>query len=151
MPPAAVLDGEAPPQGGRPRRSEGYRRDMDHKLSRLMSAATTAYGAYAIAKPGHLADAMGATGSQRGAYDLLAPALGARDLAVGLAGLGGRSAETVRTAMRLRIAFDLGDAALLSVRADDPDVRRKVLAITVGWASLNAVALAVDSRRHPVR
>ena len=47
----------------------------------------------------------------------------------------------------LRIAGDLSDAAILSRETSDPAVRQKVLAVTLGWASLNALALLVDSRR----
>lgn len=121
---------------------------MDQPLSRLLAAATAGYGAYALASPGHLADALEADGSEAPSYDLLARFFGVRDLAVSSLGLLGRSARTVRTAQKVRILCDLGDAALLSWRVDDPDVRRKVLAITVGWASLNAVALVVDGRRR---
>lgn len=122
---------------------------MDHRLSRLMSAATAGYGAYALAKPSHLADALEVSDRERDAYDLLAQSFGVRDLAVSALGLLGRSPRTVRTAMTLRIALDLGDAALFARRVDDEDVRKKVLVATVGWASLNAVALAIDSRRNP--
>ena len=43
--------------------------------------------------------------------------------------------------------MDLGDAALLTSRTDDQDIRRKVPAVTIGWAGLNTLALVVDSRR----
>jgi hypothetical protein len=49
--------------------------------------------------------------------------------------------------MVLRVAMDLGDAALLSARTDDREVRQKVLAVTLGWAGLNTLALLVDSAR----
>jgi hypothetical protein len=49
--------------------------------------------------------------------------------------------------MLLRIAGDVSDAAILSRQTADPSVREKVLGITLGWASLNALALLVDSRR----
>ena len=49
--------------------------------------------------------------------------------------------------MLLRIAMDVGDGLVLSARTDDEDVRRKVLAVTLGWAGLNALALAIDSVR----
>jgi hypothetical protein len=48
--------------------------------------------------------------------------------------------------MGLRIAGDLSDGAYLSTKAD-PDARAKLLGVTVGWAALNAVALAIDLRR----
>ena len=48
-------------------------------------------------------------------------------------GMLGRSGKTVKTAMLIRIAMDLGDAALLSTRTKDDATRQKVLAID-RWA-----------------
>lgn len=118
---------------------------MSHPLSRLMSAATATYAVYALVRPSHLADALEADPSDRPGLDLLARSYGVRDLAIAAAGIAGRSDRTVRTAMLLRVAMDLGDAALLSARTKDDAVRRKILAVTLGWAGLNAAALAIDS------
>ena len=49
----------------------------------------------------------------------------------------------------MRIANDLTDATLLSVRADSAKVRAKVLAATLGWASLNTLAMVRDLRNDP--
>lgn len=121
---------------------------MSYPLSRLMSTATAGYGGYALARPAHLWQALQADPSDRPVLELLARTYGVRDLAIGGFGLLGRSPRTVRTAMLLRIAMDVGDGALLSARTDDPDLRRKVLTITLGWAGLNALALAIDSARE---
>lgn len=120
---------------------------MSHPLSRAMSAATASYGGYALARPAHLWQALEAPRGDRAGLELLARTYGVRDLAISAAGLLGRSDRTVRTAMLLRIAMDLGDAALLSVRTEG-DVRRKVLGVTLGWAGANALALAIDHRRR---
>jgi hypothetical protein len=125
----------------------GYGADMTYRLSRLLSTATAAYGGYALARPAHLWQALDADRKHREGLELLARTYGVRDLAISGLGILGRSPRTVRAAMLLRIAMDLGDATLLSARTDDADVRRKVLAITLGWAGLNAAALAIDSRR----
>lgn len=121
---------------------------MSYRLSRLLSTGTAGYAAFALVKPSHLADAMQADRSDRSGYDLLAQTYGVRDLAISSLGIFGRSAKTVKAAMLIRIAMDLGDAAVLSARTDDEDVRRKVLAVTLGWAALNSLALVVDSRRN---
>ncbi|MBJ7530422.1 MAG: hypothetical protein JHD04_12990, partial [Nocardioides sp.] len=42
---------------------------------------------------------------------------------------------------------DLGDCAILAAKAPDSQVRSKVMAVTLGWAALNTVALVVDGRR----
>ncbi|GAW49902.1 MULTISPECIES: hypothetical protein [unclassified Nocardioides] len=120
---------------------------MTYRLSRLLSTATAAYGGYALARPAHLWQALGADRRNREGLELLARTYGVRDLAISSLGVFGRSERTVRAAMLLRIAMDLGDAVLLSTQTDDEDVRRKVLAVTLGWAGLNALALAVDSKR----
>jgi hypothetical protein len=119
---------------------------MDFPLSRALSVGTTAYGLFALARPRHLAEAMRAPVSEEQLYDRLAIAYGVRDLTIGGVGALG-PARAVPVAMGLRIACDLLDAVVLTSRAHTPDLRRKVLAITLGYAALNAGALAADSRR----
>jgi hypothetical protein len=119
---------------------------MASPLSRALSSATAAYGVYALARPAHLWQGLQAE-QHRAGLELLARTFGVRDLAISSLGLFGRSDRAVRTAMALRIAMDLGDCALLATWTDDEDVRKKVLAVTLGWASLNALALAVDRAR----
>jgi hypothetical protein len=128
-------------------RLSGYAAGMSFPLSRLVSTATAAYGGYALAQPAHLWQALQADRKDREGLELLARTYGVRDLAISGMAILGRRPGTVRTAMLIRIAMDLGDGALLASRTDDPDVRRKVLGVTLGWAGLNALALAVDSRR----
>ncbi|MGB0099182.1 MAG: hypothetical protein WBP61_02780 [Nocardioides sp.] len=120
---------------------------MSYPLSRSLSAATAAYGGYALAQPAHLWSALQADRKEREGLELLARSYGVRDLAISSLGVFGKKPGTVRTAMLLRIAMDLGDAALLASKTDDPQVRQKVLAVTLGWAGLNTLALAIDSRR----
>jgi hypothetical protein len=120
---------------------------MSYRLSRLLSAATAAYGGYALAQPAHLWQALEADRKNREGLELLARTYGVRDLAISSLGIFGRSDRTVRAAMLLRIAMDLGDSLLLSTQTEDDDVRKKVLAVTLGWAALNSLALVVDSVR----
>jgi hypothetical protein len=118
---------------------------MSYRLSRLMSTATAGYGAFALARPGHLPDALQADKEDRPGLELLAETYGVRDLAISALGIFG-GPRTVRAAMLMRIAMDLGDAALLGTKTDD-EVRQKVLAVTLGWAGLNTLALLIDSVR----
>ena len=120
---------------------------MSYRLSRLLSTATAAYGGYALAQPAHLWQALEADRKNREGLELLARTYGVRDLAISSLGIFGRSDRTVRAAMLLRIAMDLGDSLLLSTQTEDDDVRKKVLAVTLGWAALNSLALVVDSVR----
>lgn len=121
---------------------------MSYRLSRFLSTATAGYGAFALVSPEHLGKALEVDKEDMAGMDLLAQTYGVRDLAISSLGMFGRSPKTVKAAMLLRIAMDLGDAALLSSKTDDADVRKKVLTITLGWATLNTLALLVDSRRN---
>jgi hypothetical protein len=119
---------------------------MSLPLSRTMSAATAAYGAYALARPRHLGRAMTTNTLEQQRYDVWARAYGVRDLTVSALGLLGRSERVVTTAMAVRIASDVVDGAILSVRAHDGATRAKVLGVTLGWAALNTAALVADRR-----
>lgn len=110
-----------------------------------MSALTVAYGAYALARPGHVGNAMEASADESEFYDRLARGYGVRDLAIGLLGLVGPSAA-VSWSMRARIASDLADCVTLVVKADTGKVRAKAAAITVGYAALNLAAHRRDER-----
>ena len=121
---------------------------MSYKLSRFMSTATASYGAFALAVPEHLGQALQADKKDLPGLDLLAQTYGVRDLAISSLGIFGRSGKTVKAAMVLRIAMDLGDAALLASKTKDDAIRQKVLAVTLGWAGLNALALVIDSVRN---
>lgn len=120
---------------------------MSFPLSRLMSTATASYGAYALADPRHLGRALTSDPKAQASYDLVAQTYGLRDLAISSVGIFGRRPGSVRTAMKIRILMDVADGALLALKADDDQTRQKVLGVTFGWAALNALALAVDSRR----
>jgi hypothetical protein len=113
-------------------------------LTQLAAGATAGYGVYALVQPRHLGKALQAPVVDRPMFDLLARTYGVRDLAISGFGLTARSRSARTTAAALRIASDLGDAALLGAWASDPQIRRKVLAVTLGWAGLNAAALAAD-------
>lgn len=112
-----------------------------------MSASTLTYAGYALARPRHLGEFMTSAEPRQAEYDLLAQTYGARDLAVGMLGLLGRSERTVTAAMLARIAFDLSDGLLLATRAEDDETKAKVLGVTWGYAALNTVALLADRRR----
>ena len=117
-------------------------------LSRLMSVATLGYAVFALVKPRHLADGVQVPAEQAPAYDRLAYTYAGRDLAVSTLGIAGPTRALVTTAMALRIAGDLADAAILGSTARVPQARGKVLGATLGWAAANAVALTLDLRRE---
>lgn len=115
-------------------------------LSRLMGLATSLYGVYALVRPGHLARALDASPAERRSLDRLARTYGVRDLASSSLLLSSDPA-LARAAMALRVASDLGDCAVLTSTTSDRGVRRKIAAVTLGWAALNAAAWWADERR----
>lgn len=121
---------------------------MSFTLSRIMSAATAAYGVYALVQPSHLASALDASGKQKPVLDLMAYTYAARDIPVSVTGMRASSPQVVTTAMVLRILSDLSDAAILGLNVEDPEARNKALGATLGWATLNTVALMIDRRRY---
>ena len=120
---------------------------MTYRLSRLLSAATASYGVYALAEPRHLGRALTNDPTEQSDYDVLAQTYGARDLALSAVGMFARSERAVAAAMLVRIVSDVSDGLILSARAKDDETRDMVLAVTLGWATLNTLALAVDRRR----
>jgi hypothetical protein len=117
------------------------------RYSKLISLATAAYGVFALVKPRHLADAIEAPADQAPAFDRMAYTYAGRDLTVSGLALASTNPSVVTAAMGLRIIGDLADAAILSTGTSKPDVQKKVLAVTLGWAALNAAALVVDRRK----
>lgn len=121
---------------------------MSYRLPRLMSTATAVYAGYALVRPEHLPRALRADGPATQGLSVLAQTYGVRDLAISLVGMLG-TAPAVRLAMGLRIAMDLSDGVLLATgAAPDRAVRARVLAVTGGWAALNALAVGIDSGRR---
>lgn len=119
---------------------------MSYVFSRVMSAATAAYGGFCLVRPEHLGEALGVTGDEQAGFDLLAEVFGVRDLAISSLGVLGRSDRTVRAAMWMRIACDLGDGIVLARRLDE-DARAKAIGAAWAWGALNLAALRLDSRR----
>ncbi|GGS36445.1 MULTISPECIES: hypothetical protein [Actinokineospora] len=111
-------------------------------LTRLLGAATAAYGAAIVVRPALLASPAGltnATGEVPGGSQILVRAIGARDAAVGVAMLCAPPGPALRTAVAARVACDLSDAAVFAA-LPEPDKRRKVVAVAVAWAVLCAIA-----------
>lgn len=121
---------------------------MSMLLSRVMSAGTAVYAAYALARPRHLGAALSGDRQRQEGFDVVATTFGLRDLPISAVGLLARSPQTVGAAVGIRIAMDVADAGLLTRCAETDDRRRRVAAVTLGWAGLNTVALVLDSRRR---
>lgn len=120
---------------------------MRYPLSRAASAATATYGVFALVMPSHLGKVLISDPRRQADLDALARVYGARDVAVGALGLLGRSERVVATSLTLCIVGDLADAVTLTARVSDARARGTVLALTLGWAAVNAGALVLDRRR----
>lgn len=116
------------------------------KYSKLISLMTAGYGAFALAKPRHLADGIEAPAGQAPAFDRMAYTYAGRDLTISGVALTSKNPSVVTAAMVLRILGDLSDAAILSTGTSKPKVQKKVLVVTLGWAALNTAALVADRR-----
>ncbi len=119
---------------------------MTFPLSRVLSAGTAAYGLFALIKPDHLSSALEAPPEQKPAFDLMAYTYAARDIPVSAVGMFASSPAWVTASMLMRIFSDFGDAAILGINMDDPQVRNKALGVTIAWGLLNSAALAIDRR-----
>lgn len=116
------------------------------KYSKMLSLATAAYGAFALAKPRHLASGIDAPPDQAPAFDQMAYTYAGRDLSISGLALVSHNPSVVTGAMLLRILGDFADAAILATHAPSSQVRAKVLGVTLGWAALNTAALVADRR-----
>jgi hypothetical protein len=115
--------------------------------SKLVSALTLGYGVFALIKPRHLGRQMEVPVHEVSGYDQMARTYGGRDLAISGLALVSPAPALVSAAMLLRLAGDLTDAAVLGSAAPNGKVRTKMLSATLGWATLNAIALAADRAR----
>lgn len=116
------------------------------EYSKLITLATAGYGAFAAVKPRHLANGLDATPLEAPAYDRMAYTYAARDLSISGVALASSNPKVITAMMTLRIVGDLADALILSTSTSKSSVQKKVLAVTIGWAALNTVALVADRR-----
>lgn len=121
-------------------------------LLRTVGAATALYGAAVTALPDLLARPSGLVEADGRVADptrtSLRP-LAWRDAASGVAMVLAPEGPALRTAAFVRLAADFGDAALLGVTLPDRAVRRKAVAVSVGWGALTVIGLLAPSRRRP--
>ncbi|RKN45891.1 hypothetical protein [Streptomyces hoynatensis] len=118
-------------------------------LLRAVGAGTALYGLGVavwpglLARPSGLADEEGRTAeATRASLRPLALREVASGLALGLAPKG----PALGTAAALRLAADLGDAALLGRTLPAPRHRRAAATVSLAWASLTAAALLLPAR-----
>lgn len=111
-------------------------------LTRVLGAATAAYGVALLIRPAVLATPAGLTnanGVVPASTSILTRAIGARDTAIGLAMAFAPPGPARRTAVAARVASDLADAAVFGSALPEPDRRLTVAAIATGWGVLCGV------------
>ncbi|MFF7588209.1 hypothetical protein ACFZCK_12085 [Kitasatospora purpeofusca] len=127
---------------------------MHQPLLRLTGAATAVYGIAVARQPALLARPSGLTapdGSVPAPVAACLRPLALRDAACGLAMALAPNDAALRTATALRIASDLGDAALLATAL--PARRHRVMAVvvSVGWGALSVAGLLARPRNLSTR
>ncbi|MFH8345159.1 hypothetical protein [Streptomyces sp. NPDC018045] len=113
-------------------------------LLRTVGAMTAVYGLAVTARPALLARPSGLTdadGRTPSATRTSLRPLAWRDAACGLALALAPAGPALRTAACLRIAADLGDAALLGVTLPGRARRRAAVAVSLGWGALSAAGV----------
>ncbi|MFR9726331.1 hypothetical protein ACL02R_23640 [Streptomyces sp. MS19] len=120
---------------------------MNVRLLRAVGAATAAYGVAVAARPGLLGVPSG-LGNGEPVRVALRP-VGLRDAASGAALLLAPRGPALVTAAAVRIASDMGDAALLGRTLPSRSKRRKAVAVSVGWGALSVAGLLWPERRDP--
>ncbi|WP_030672961.1 hypothetical protein [Streptomyces rimosus] len=113
-------------------------------LLRAVGAATAVYGLAVTAWPALLAKPSGlaeADGRVAAATRTALRPLAWRDAVSGVALALAPAGPALRTAACVRIAADLGDAALLGVTLPDRARRRAAVAVSVGWGALSVAGL----------
>lgn len=107
-----------------------------------MAAATAGYALFALAKPRHLADALEESGDAAAATDRMAYTYAVRDLAISALAFAPGLAPV---SAGLRVAGDIGDAAILGVSGPASE-RAKLIGVPLVWGVLNTAALLADRR-----
>lgn len=124
--------------------SELARQPFAERLARTIGAVTAAYAASTLVRPTILSRPTGLDASE--STDVLARAVGVRDLASGVALALAPAGAAQRLALLVRIGSDLGDVASFAA-ADLPITgKRKAITVAAAWAGLSAVALVARGR-----
>lgn len=122
---------------------------MSTWLPRLLGVVTAAYGAAATTNPDFLIRPAGLDqdGPTPPGTALACRAVGVRDLVSGVAMTAATTPAALRTAIAIRVASDLGDAAVLGTRLPDSQARRRTGAMALSWGLLCGLSAATVNRR----
>lgn len=115
---------------------------MRTDLLRTVGAVTAVYGLLVTRRPALLAKPSGIAAETHVALSPLAW----RDAVGGLAMLLAPAGPALRTAACVRLATDLGDAALLGKSLPGRPRRAGAVAVALGWSALSAAGLLAADR-----
>lgn len=116
---------------------------------RVFGAATAAYGAYVLVRPGSLARPLGrrSPGEPVGfGFGLIERIVGLRDVASGVAILAAAPGAPLVTALQVRMTADAVDSVVFSALATSTSTRAMAAGAAGGWFVLGALSL-VRARR----
>ncbi|WP_086819691.1 hypothetical protein [Allokutzneria sp. NRRL B-24872] len=112
-------------------------------LTRVLGAATAAYGIATAVRPQVLAKPCGLTtpsGDVTASVRTLITAIGMRDTAIGAAMLFAPPGRAQRVAVLTRVASDAADALVFGLTLPDRRARGKAAGVAAGWAALCALS-----------
>jgi hypothetical protein len=117
-------------------------------LPRVFGVLTAVYGLATLVRPAIFAKPAGLSGDEPPVpVGVLVRAVGVRDVANGLAMATAPAGPALRAAIGARIAADFGDALTFALSPnEDPNARRKAVAVGVGWGALNLLGLLTARR-----
>ena len=115
---------------------------------RTLGALTALYGLAILARPSLFSKPAGLSGDEPPApVGILVRAVGARDLANGIAIAVAPAGPALEAALAARIAGDVGDAVTFALSDNrDESARRKAVAVGAGWGALNVLGLLAARR-----
>lgn len=111
-------------------------------LTRVLGAATAAYGANELLRPQHLAKAanLGDPHQASPPVQVLGAVLGVRDIDSGIAMMAAPAGRPLQAAIAARVAFDVGDCIGFTIGSPGSRTKAKVAGITLGWATLCGIS-----------
>jgi hypothetical protein len=117
-------------------------------LPRVFGVLTAVYGLATLVRPAIFAKPAGLSGDEPPVpVGVLVRAVGVRDVANGLAMATAPAGPALRAAIGARIAADFGDALTFALSPnEDPNARKKAVAVGVGWGALNLLGLLTARR-----
>ncbi|GAA1959353.1 hypothetical protein [Amycolatopsis minnesotensis] len=117
--------------------------------SKVLGVLTAAYGAAVLVRPATLTTPLDLDRGRGVASSLamLARAMGARDLAIGVAMAVAPAGKPATVAVGARVASDVGDAVIFGTGLAKRNLKVKAVTAASAWGALCAISLLGNRRR----